>query len=98
MTKQEQEEQWEELKYVWKNSSKTQIIKFKMSKLVTELESKVSTFEKESIKRDLIRIETSWDKFKGKISTFEKESIKRDLILISKWAKKFLNLFRNKKE
>ena len=44
---------WNELKDVWKNSSQSEKINFQMSNLIVELKSKVSQFEKDSIKKDI---------------------------------------------
>ena len=61
------------------------------------LKAKISQFEKDSIKSDVIKIKASWNQFKGKISQYEKDSVNKDVAKITALLKKFLNLLRKKK-
>lgn len=96
MSDKDQKFEWQELKEIWMNSSQTRKITIQLSRLLDELEVKVSQFEKDSIKSDLATLRTNWTQFKGMTSQFEKDSIHRDLRIITALLKKFLNLFKNK--
>ena len=86
MARQEQKDDWQEIKDIWKNQILTEEINILISKLVSEIKAKMSQFEKDSIKSDMIKVRSSWDQFKGKISQFEKDSIKSDMIKVrSSW-------------
>jgi hypothetical protein len=58
MLKQELKKVWQELKGIWKNSSRTEKINFQLSGLMNELKGKISQFEKDSISNDLTKIKT----------------------------------------
>ncbi len=81
---------WNELKNVWKNSSQTEKINFQISNLIVELKSKVSQFEKDSIKKDIKRISNL-------TSQFEKDSITKDLRRIKSAVRKIVQFFKMKK-
>ena len=81
---------WNELKDVWKNSSRAEKINFQMSSLIVELKSKVSQFEKNSIKKDLRRINNL-------TSQFEKDSITNDIRRITSAIRKIIRYFKMKK-
>ncbi len=80
-----------ELKDVWRNSSQSEKIELQMSGLLAELKSKVSQFEKDSIKKDIKMIKSS-------TSQFEKDSIKRDVTNITTSIRKIIQYFKKKKE
>lgn len=82
---------WGELKDVWRNSSQSEKIELQMSGLLAELKSKVSQFEKDSIKKDIKMIKSS-------TSQFEKDSIKRDVTNITTSIRKIIQYFKKKKE
>jgi len=90
MLDQESKEVWEELKDIWKNSSRTAKIHIQMSGLVDELKGKISQFEKDSINKDIATIT-------GSISQFEKDSITRDITKITALIRKIIRRFRIKK-
>ena len=81
---------WGELKNVWRNSSQTEKIELQMSGLLAELKSRVSQFEKDSIRGDIKTIKAS-------ISQFEKVSIKNDITKITAPIKKIIHYFKKKK-
>lgn len=81
---------WQELKNVWENSSQAEKINFQMSSLIVELKSKVSQFEKDSIKRDIKTI-------KKLTSQFEKDSITKDIRKITSSIRKIIEHFKMKK-
>jgi len=81
---------WQELKDIWKNSTRTEKINIQMSALVGELKNKISQFEKDSIKHDISFINKS-------ISQFEKESIQKDFARISRSIKNLFNWFKRNK-
>ncbi len=81
---------WKELKYIWKNSSQTEKINLQMSDLIVELKSKISTFEKDSIKRDIKTI-------KKYTTQFEKDSITMDIKTITSAIRKVIQYFKIKK-
>ncbi len=97
MLDQEQKEAWQELKEIWKNSSRGEKINFQFSRLLSELKGKMSQFEKDSIKSDITKIKGAWSQYKGKISQFEKDSINKDITKITSLVRKFLNKLRKKK-
>ncbi len=84
-----QEFEWQELKDIWTSSPKTKQINIEISALLNQLKSKVSQFEKDSIKSDINMLEASWGKTKGKVSQFEKDLVKKDLQLFTKLFRKF---------
>jgi len=90
MSGKEQKEIWQEIKEIWNHSSEGERINFHISKLMIELRSKVSQFEKDAISRDISKITES-------ISDFERDSIKGDIAKITRSLRKFLNLLRKKK-
>jgi hypothetical protein len=81
------DEAWNGIKETWNRSARAEEINLEVSVLIAELKSKVSPFEKQSIKDDIELI-------KRNTSQFEKDSIDRDLQLISKSLKKFMELFK----
>ncbi len=81
------DEAWNDIKETWNGSARAEEINLEVSVLIAELKSKVSPFEKQSIKDDIEFI-------KRNTSQFEKDSIDRDLQLISKSLKKFMELFK----
>ena len=89
---------WGEIKDAWNSSSETTKIEMQISGLVAELNSKISRFEKESIKNDMNTIRASVNKFENGVSQFEKDSIKRDLTIINNSIKKIISYFKKKKE
>ncbi len=97
MSNNEQIDQWDDIKEIWGNSSKGEKINFQVSKLIEELNSKMSEFEKKSIKSDSTILKSSWEKYKGKVSQFEKDSVSKDLLLITKFLNKTLRLLKIKK-
>ena len=97
MIGQEQAKMWEDVKEIWGNSSKGERINFQVSKLINELESKMSQFEKDSIKSDVTKIKSSWNQYKEKVSQFEKDSISRDLLKITQLLNKVLQKLNIKK-
>lgn len=90
MRGQEQAEAWDDVKEIWGNSAKGEKINFQVSKLVEELKSNMSEFEKSSIKSDMTKVKSSWKSYKGKVSQFEKDSISKDWLMITKFLKKVL--------
>jgi len=96
MAKQEQRESWQEIKDIWKNSSAGEKINFQISELINELKSKVSQFEKDSIKSDMIKVRSSWNQYKGNVSQWEKDSVSKDLSKITVLIKKFLKKLKRK--
>ena len=89
--KEELNDFWDELKGVWRSSSRAEKIELQMSGLVAELKNKVSQFEKDSIRNDIKTIKTS-------ISQFEKDSITRDITKITASIKKIIRYFKKNKE
>ncbi len=90
MLEQELKDIWGELKDVWRNSSQTEQINIQMSGLIVELKSKVSQFEKDSIKRDIETIKTF-------TSQFEKNSIVKEISKIKSAIIKIIEYFNLKK-
>ena len=90
MWSKEQNEVWQDLKGIWNNQPESEKISIQVSNLIIELKSKVSQFEKDSIKGDIKSIKSS-------ISQFEKDSIKKDFKIIAKFIKKVIDKLRNKK-
>ena len=90
MLDQELNDIWKELKGVWSNSSQTEKINIQMSSLIVELKSKVSQFEKDSVKRDIKTIQTF-------TSQFEKDSITNDIRIIKSAIIKIIEYFNLKK-
>lgn len=82
---------WGEMKDVWNSSSQHEKIELRVSELVAELKSKVSRFEKKSIRSDIKFIKSS-------ISDFEKNSINRDITKITTLIKQIIRYFKKKKE
>ena len=78
---------WGELKDVWRSSSQTEKIELQMSGLLAELKSKVSQFEKDSIRSDIKTIKAS-------INQFERDSIKNDITKITASIKKIIHYFK----
>ena len=81
---------WKELKYIWGNSYQTEKINLQMSNLIVELKSKINTFEKDSIKKDIKTIKTY-------TTQFEKDSIARDMKKITSAIRKIIEYFKIKK-
>ena len=75
MNQHNQNQSWEDVKNIWNNASDVQEIKINVASFIAELEQKVSTFEKETIKRDVQLI-------KDAVSEFERETIKKDITKI----------------
>jgi septation ring formation regulator EzrA len=94
MTKEEQNFNWNELKEIWVNSSQTHHIHLQVDKLIEELKSKGSKFERDSIKSDIATLKTNWSRAKGVVSQFEKDSINKDLKYMTGLLKQFFNLFK----
>lgn len=94
----EQEQTWNDIKDIWSNSAKGAKINFQVSELIHELKSKISQFEKDSIKSDIIKIKSSWLNDKKRVSQFEKDSIKKDLNIITSFIKKLIAKFKPKNE
>lgn len=53
MWNKEQKDNWQDLKDIWNNQPQSEKINIQTSNLILELKSKVSQFEKDSIKNDL---------------------------------------------
>lgn len=96
MVKQEQNKDWQEIKEIWANSSRGEKINFQISKLIDELKTKVSQWEKDAIKSDMTKVKSSWDAFKGNVSQWEKDAVSKDLSKISKLLKSVLKKLRRK--
>lgn len=96
MIRQEQKESWQEIKEIWGNSSRGESINFQFSKLIDELKSKMSKWEKNAIESDMIKLKSSWEQYKGNVSTWEKESISKDLAKVLKLIKKLVKKLRRK--
>ncbi|SFB54245.1 hypothetical protein [Algoriphagus aquimarinus] len=96
MKNQEQAESWDEIKELWNNSAKGDEINFQFSTLISELKSKMSEFETNSIKSDITQIKSSWNQYKEKVSPFEKKSIASDLKMITEFIKKILQKMKLK--
>ena len=94
----QQEQNWNEIKEIWSNSEKGAKINFQVTKLINELKSKMSQFEKDSIKSDINNIKSTWAHDKKKVSQFEKDSIKKDLNMITTLIKKLMANFKSKNE
>ena len=94
----EHEQAWKDVKEIWGNSSRGAKINFQVSELIVELKSKVSQFEKDSIKSDIIEIKSSWTHEKKKVSQFEKDSVNKDLNVITNLIKKLITRFRSKND
>ena len=90
MWSKEQNEVWQDLKEIWNNQPQSEKINIQTSNLILELKSKISQFEKDSIKKDLKFIKSS-------VSQFEKDSIKKDINIISTFIKKIIDKIRNVK-
>ncbi|HKJ81130.1 MAG TPA: hypothetical protein VJ954_03855 [Ignavibacteriaceae bacterium] len=88
--KEEFNDMWDELKDAWRSSSRSEKIEFQISGLVAELKSKVSQFEKDSIKSDIKFIKSS-------MSQFERDSIKNDLTKIKASINNIIGYFKKKK-
>ncbi|WP_339752691.1 RNA polymerase sigma factor [Algoriphagus aquimarinus] len=69
---------------------------FQFSTLISELKSKMSEFETNSIKSDITQIKSSWNQYKEKVSQFEKKSITSDLKMITEFIKKTLQKMKLK--
>lgn len=96
MVKQEQSDAWLEVKDIWKNSSQGEKINFQISELVNELKAKMSQFEKDAIKSDLNKVESSWTNYKRNVSQWEKDTVSKDLLKINALLKKFLKRLKRK--
>jgi len=96
MIRQEQKESWHEIKEIWGNSSQGESINFQFSKLIDELKSKMSRWEKNAVESDMVKLRSSWEQYKGNVSTWEKESISKDLSKILKLIKKLVKKLRRK--
>ncbi|WP_167612428.1 hypothetical protein [Maribellus sediminis] len=90
MLSKEQNDIWQDLKEIWNNQPESEKINIQASNLILELKSKVSQFEKDSIRKDIKFIRSS-------TSLFEKDSIKKDLQTISNYIRKIIDKFRNNK-
>lgn len=97
MRDQEQAELWDDIKEIWKNSSEGETITIHISKLIGELKSKMTEFEKNALDSDVKRIKSSWMQYKGKVSQFEKRSVSSDLLKITALLKKLLRKLKLKK-
>ncbi len=93
----QEEQTWEEVKEIWGSSAKGAKINFQVKELYRELMDKVGQFEKDSIKSDLHKIKSAWDKEKKYVSRFEKKSVRKDIHLITRLIKKLLDKFKSKK-
>lgn len=97
MINQDQNEAWQEIKDIWKNSSQGEKINIQFSKLVDELKSKTSQWEKDAIKSDLSKVKSSWSQYKGNVSQWEKDAVSKDVLKITEMIKKFLKKLKRKK-
>ncbi|MCJ8288981.1 MAG: hypothetical protein HRT58_06155 [Crocinitomicaceae bacterium] len=97
MSGQEQAEIWDDIKEIWGNSSKGEKINFQVTKLISELKSKMSEFETNSINSDMTKVKSSWKQYKGKVSQFEKDSVSKDVLMITRFLKKVLRKLKLKK-
>ena len=68
MARQEQKDDWQEIKDIWKNHILTEEINISISKLVSEITAKMSQFEIDFIQSEMIKVRSSWDQCKGMIS------------------------------
>ena len=66
MRSKEQNDIWQDLKEVWNNQPESEKINIQASNLILELKSKVSQFEKDSIRKDIKFIKKIIDKFRNK--------------------------------
>ena len=98
MARQEQSETWQEIKEIWRNSSRGEKINFQFSTLIEELKAKTSQWEKDSIKSDVAKVKSSWEEYKGNVSQWEKDSITKDISKISQLVKRFFKKLRRKKQ
>ena len=73
---------WQDIKNIWNEQPQSEKINIQVSQLITEFKSKVSQFEKDSIKSDIAIMNFHFDKFKksNKINQFEKNLIKETSI------------------
>ena len=96
MVRQQQRENWQDVKELWGDSSEGEKINFQFSTLIDELKGKMSQFEKDSIKSDMRKVKSSWNQFKGNVSQWEKDSVSKDLSKMSKLMKKIIEKLRRK--
>ena len=70
---------WQDIKNTWNEQPQSEKINIQVSQLINEYKSKVSQFEKDSIKSDIANLNIHWNKFKksNKINQFEKDLIKK---------------------
>ena len=70
---------WQDIKNTWNEQPQSEKINIQVSQLINEFKSKVSQFEKDSIKSDIANLNIHWNKFKksNKINQFEKDLIKK---------------------
>ena len=75
----EQKNIWQDIKNTWNEQPQSEKINIQVSQLINEFKSKVSQFEKDSIKSDIANLNIHWNKFKksNKINQFEKDLIKK---------------------
>lgn len=91
----EQKNIWQELKNTWNNQPQSEKINIQVSDLINEFKSKVSEFEKNSIKSDIAALKLNWAKTKrNNVSKFEKDSIKKDVKIISALIKNIMDRFK----
>ena len=91
----EQKNIWQDLKNTWNNQPQSEKINIQVSELTNEFKSKVSEFEKNSIKSDIATLKLNWAKTKrNNVSQFEKDSIKKDIKIISTLIKNVIDRFK----
>ncbi|MDC8004265.1 hypothetical protein POV27_09400 [Aureisphaera galaxeae] len=85
----EQQESWNTIEDIWHESAQDQEIKIAMSELMVELKKWTTSFEQNTIKRDVQLI-------KDAVSQFEKETIKKDIAKIERSVSEFEKDFMKK--
>ena len=95
MRNSEQKNIWQDLKNTWNNQPQSEKINIQLSQLTNEFKSKVSEFEKNSIKSDIAALKLNWAKTKrNNVSQFEKDSIKKNMKIISAFIKNVIDRFK----
>lgn len=95
MWNKEQKNIWQDIKDTWNDQPQSEKINIQVSDLINEFKSKVSEFEKKSIKSDIAVLKLNWDKTKrNSVSKFEKDSIKKDVKIISAFIKNIMDRFK----
>lgn len=71
---------WQDIKNTWNEQPQFEKINIQVSQLITEFKSKVSQFEKDSIKKDIATLKLNWAKTKiNNVSQFEKDLIEKSV-------------------